>query len=66
MELLRRSSELSLEVERLQAEEAVLSRHTEQTSVPLKYHDTLDYVGSLLGVSFKCKGQIVAQGIPKI
>lgn len=63
-ELLRHSGELSAAADRLQAEEAMLSRHAEEIGMPLKHYDAVDRIGVLVGVLFK--GKTVVRGLAKL
>lgn len=63
-ELLRHSGELSAAADRLQAEEAQLSRHAEEIGMPLQHYDAVDRIGVLVGVLFK--GRTTVRGLAKI
>jgi conserved oligomeric Golgi complex subunit 3 len=63
-ELLRHSGELSAAADRLQAEEAQLSRHAEEIGMPLQHYDAVDRIGVLVGVLFK--GRTIVRGLAKI
>ena len=63
-ELLRHSGELSAAADRLQAEEAQLSRHAEEIGMPLRHYDAVDRIGILVGVLFK--GRATVRGLAKI
>ena len=63
-ELIRHSGELSAAADRLQEEEAILTRHAEEIGMPLKHYDAVDRVGILVGVLFK--GRATVRGLAKI
>ena len=62
--LIRHSSELSAAADRLQEEQAVLSRHAEEIGMPLKHYDAVDNIGVLVGVLFK--GGTTVRGLAKV
>ena len=63
-ELLRHSGELSAAADRLQEEEAMLTRHAEEIGLPLKHYDAVDRIGVLVGVLFK--GKTTVRGLAKV
>ena len=63
-ELIRHSGELSAAADRLQGEQAMLSRHAEEIGMPLKHYDAVDNIGILVGVLFK--GKTVVRGLAKV
>ena len=63
-ELIRHSGELSAAADRLQEEQALLSRHAEEIGMPLKHYDAVDSMGVLVGVLFK--GRNVVRGLAKV
>lgn len=63
-ELIRHSGELSAAADRLQEEEAMLTRHAQEIGMPLKHYDAVDRIGVLVGVLF-IKGKSV-RGLAKI
>ena len=63
-DLIRHSGELSAAADRLQEEEAVLTRHAEEIGKPLKHYDAVDRIGVLVGVLFK--GKTTVRGLAKI
>ena len=63
-ELIRHSGELSAAADRLQGEQAMLSRHAEEIGMPLKHYDAVDNIGILVGVLFK--GKTVVRGSAKV
>lgn len=63
-ELLRHSGELSAAADRLQAEEAMLTKHAEEIGKPLQHYDAVDRIGILVGVLFK--GRATVRGLAKI
>lgn len=65
-DLLRQSGELSAAAERLQAEEATLSRHAEEIGAPLRHYDAVDRIGPTVGVLFKDGGRTVVRGLARI
>ena len=65
-DLLRQSGELSAAAERLQAEEATLSRHAEEIGAPLRHYDAVDRIGPTVGVLFKDAGRTVVRGLARI
>ena len=65
-DLLRHSGELSAAAERLQAEEATLSRHATEIGMPLRHYDAVDRIGILVGVLFKDGGRTVVRGLARI
>lgn len=65
-DLLRHSGELSAAAERLQAEEATLSRHAEEIGAPLRHYDAVDRIGPTVGVLFKDGGRTVVRGLARI
>ena len=65
-DLLRHSGELSAAAERLQAEEATLSRHAKEIGMPLKHYDAVDRIGPTVGVLFKDGGRTVVRGLARI
>ncbi|CAB9508404.1 Golgi complex subunit 3 [Seminavis robusta] len=62
-ELLRHSGELSAAADRLQEEEAMLTRHAEEIGLPLKHYDAVDRIGLAVGVLFK--GTTTVRGLAK-
>jgi len=62
-ELIRHSSELSAAADRLQEEEAILSRHAKDIGKPLEHYDAVDRIGVQVGVLFK--GSHVVKGLAK-
>ena len=65
-DLLRKSGELSAAAERLQSEEAALSRHAREIGMPLRHYDAVDRIGVLVGVLFKDGGRTVVRGLARI
>ena len=65
-DFLRHSGELSAAAERLQAEEATLSRHAEEIGAPLRHYDAVDRIGPTVGVLFKDGGRTVVRGLARI
>ena len=63
-ELIRHSGELSAAADRLQEEEALLTRHAEEIGKPLQHYDAVDRIGILVGVLFK--GKTTVRGLAKI
>lgn len=63
-ELIRHSGELSAAADRLQDEEAMLTRHAEEIGLPLKHYDAVDRIGIAVGVLFK--GKTTVRGLAKI
>lgn len=63
-DLIRHSGELSAAADRLQEEEAMLTRHAEEIGMPLKHYDAVDRIGVLVGVLFK--GKAVVRGLAKV
>jgi len=63
-ELLRHSGELSAAADRLQEEEAVLTRHAEEIGLPLRHYDAVDRIGIAVGVLFK--GKTTIRGLAKV
>jgi hypothetical protein len=63
-ELIRHSGELSAAADRLQGEQALLSRHAEEIGMPLKHYDAVDEIGVMVGVLFK--GKSVVRGLAKL
>ncbi|KAL7472676.1 hypothetical protein ACHAXS_013046 [Conticribra weissflogii] len=61
-DLLRHSGELSAAAERLQHEEAVLTRRAEEIGRPLKHYDDVDGIGALVGVSWREGGRVAVRG----
>eukprot|EP00591_Stephanopyxis_turris_P000780 CAMPEP_0195514778 /NCGR_PEP_ID=MMETSP0794_2-20130614/6062_1 /TAXON_ID=515487 /ORGANISM="Stephanopyxis turris, Strain CCMP 815" /LENGTH=876 /DNA_ID=CAMNT_0040643093 /DNA_START=103 /DNA_END=2733 /DNA_ORIENTATION=- len=65
-ELLHHSGELSSACERLQQEEAVLSKHASDIGAPLQHYDSVDEMGVKVGVLFKEGGRVVVRGLAKV
>ncbi|KAL3822328.1 hypothetical protein ACHAXA_002643 [Cyclostephanos tholiformis] len=65
-ELLLHSGELSAAAERLQHEEALLSRRADEIGMPLMHYDAVDRLGGLLGVHFKDGGKVVVRGTARL
>jgi hypothetical protein len=63
-DLIRHSGELSAAADRLQEEEAMLTRHAEEIGMPLKQYDAVDRIGLLVGVLFRDKATV--RGLAKI
>ena len=63
-ELLRHSGELSMAADRLQEEEAMLTKHAEEIGLPLKHYDAVDRIGVAVGVLFK--GKTTVRGLAKV
>lgn len=63
-ELLRHSGELSASADRLQAEEAQLSKHAAEIGLPLQHYDAVDRIGILVGVLFR--GTKTVRGLAKV
>lgn len=63
-DLLRHSGELSAAADRLQEEEAMLTRHAEEIGTPLQHYDAVDRIGVLVGVLFR--GKTTVRGLAKI
>jgi conserved oligomeric Golgi complex subunit 3 len=63
-DLIRHSGELSAAADRLQEEEALLTRHAEEIGMPLKHYDAVDRIGVLVGVMFK--GSTTVRGLAKV
>lgn len=63
-DLIRHSGELSAAADRLQEEEALLTRHAEEIGMPLKHYDAVDRIGVLVGVLFK--GKTTVRGLAKV
>eukprot|EP00934_Nitzschia_sp_Nitz4_P007198 Nitzschia sp. Nitz4//scaffold3_size479765//371062//373582//NITZ4_000156-RA/size479765-processed-gene-1.484-mRNA-1//1//CDS//3329550926//7188//frame0 len=62
--LIRHSGELSAAADRLQGEQAMLTRHAQEIGMPLKHYDAVDQIGVLVGVLFK--GPTVVRGLAKL
>jgi hypothetical protein len=63
-DLIRHSGELSAAADRLQEEQAILTRHAEEIGLPLQHYDAVDRIGVLVGVLFK--GKAVVRGLAKV
>jgi conserved oligomeric Golgi complex subunit 3 len=63
-DLIRHSGELSAAADRLQEEEAVLTRHAQEIGKPLEHYDAVDRIGILVGVLFK--GKTTVRGLAKL